>query len=348
MMSVETFYDNLAKTKKTWLVTGCAGFIGTNLVKKLLELKQKVIGLDNFSIGLKANIDLLQTYKKDFPQASFDFIEGDICNLQDCFKASKGVDYILHQAALGSVPRSIEDPITSHASNVSGFINMIWAAVESKVQRFVYASSSSIYGDHPTLPKVEHSIGNPLSPYAANKLINEIYAHVFTRSYGIESIGLRYFNVFGPHQQPDGPYAAVIPKWLGLMLQQKPITIFGDGETSRDFCFINNVVQMNLRAATTANPEAVNQEYNVAYHRQTTLNQLFFMLKEMLLEVDNNLNVQDPIYADFRPGDVRHSLADISKAQKLVGYEPIEDIESGLRKSIRWYVEDFKHRQNKS
>ncbi|MCB9025391.1 MAG: SDR family oxidoreductase [Bdellovibrionaceae bacterium] len=345
-MSSENFYADLSKIKKTWLVTGCAGFIGTNLVKKLLELNQNVVGLDNFSTGLKGNIEYLHSYKNKYSQASFNFIEGDIRNVNDCQKSVQGMDYILHQAALGSVPRSIEDPISSHNSNVTGFINMIWAAKEARVKRFVYASSSSIYGDNPALPKVEKNIGNPLSPYAATKLMNEIYAQVFTKSYGIETIGLRYFNVFGPHQQPDGPYAAVIPKWLGLMLEQKPITIYGDGETSRDFCFINNVVQMNLRCATTTNENAVNQEYNVAFRRQTTLNQLFFMLKEMLGEANKELKIQDPIYQDFRSGDIKHSLADISKANQLVGYEPTEDVEAGLRKSIKWYIDDYKIRQN--
>ncbi|MCB0355977.1 MAG: SDR family oxidoreductase [Bdellovibrionales bacterium] len=345
-MNSQEFYQKIAQQNKKWLVTGAAGFIGSNLVKKLIELGQSVVGLDNFATGLRSNIQFLNKLADENSTASFHFIEGDICNVQDCFKAVKSVDYILHQAALGSVPRSIKDPISSHQANVTGFINMIWAAKEVGIPRVVYASSSSIYGDNPNLPKVEHSIGKPLSPYAATKLMNEIYADVFAKSYNIETIGLRYFNVFGPHQQPDGPYAAVIPKWLGLMLDKKPITIFGDGETSRDFCFVDNVVQMNLRCATTQNSSAVNQEYNVAYHQQTSLNQLYFMIKEMLEAQEQTLKIQDPLYEDFRPGDVRHSLADISKAQKLVDYEPTDDIESGLRKSIKWYIANHKAKGN--
>ncbi|MDC0980123.1 NAD-dependent epimerase/dehydratase family protein, partial [Bdellovibrionales bacterium] len=255
-------------------------------------------------------------------------------------KVVRSVDYVLHQAALGSVPRSIKNPIASHQTNVSGFLNIIWACKEADIKRIVYASSSSVYGDNENLPKVESSIGKPLSPYAATKLMNELYAAVFTKTYGIEAIGLRYFNVFGPHQQPNGPYAAVIPKWIGLMLEGKSITINGDGETSRDFCFIDNVIQMNLRAATKA--EAANQEYNVAFHQQTSLNKLYKMLKSMLAQEEPELKILAPKYEDFRPGDVRHSLADISKSSKQVGYEPMDNIESGLKKSIKWYIQNHK------
>ena len=345
-MSQEDFYADLAKEKKTWLVTGCAGFIGTNLVKKLIELNQNIIGLDNFATGLKSNIEFLNDLASKNSDCGFEFIEGDICQLEDCQRAVENADYVLHQAALGSVPRSIKNPIASHQANVSGFLNMLWATKEAGIKRIVYASSSSIYGDNPNLPKVENSIGKPLSPYAATKFMNEVYADVFSKTYGIETIGLRYFNVFGPHQQPNGPYAAVIPKWIGLMLEQKPITIFGDGETSRDFCFIDNVVQMNLRCATTINKAAVNQEYNVAYHRQTSLNSLFTKIKEMLISEESNLEIHDPNYEDFRPGDVRHSLADINKGNSLVGYEPTDDIESGLKKSIKWYIANHKSMEN--
>ncbi|MCB0391661.1 MAG: SDR family oxidoreductase [Bdellovibrionales bacterium] len=345
-VAIDDFYNELAETKKVWLVTGCAGFIGTNLVKKLISLNQKVVGLDNFSTGLKSNIEFLNQLASTNPNSSFEFYEGDIRALEDCQKAMSDVDFVLHQAALGSVPRSIKNPLASHESNVSGFLNVLWAAKESGIQRVVYASSSSIYGDNPNLPKVEHSIGKPLSPYAATKFMNEVYADVFAKTYGLETIGLRYFNVFGPHQQPNGPYAAVIPKWIGLMLEQKPITIFGDGETSRDFCFIDNVVQMNLKCATTKNKNAANQEYNVAYHQQTSLNQLFYMIKEMLMELEPNINFHEPQYEDFRAGDVRHSLADINKGSQLIGYEPTDDIESGLRKSIKWYIENHKSMGN--
>lgn len=340
MTSVEDFYAAIKSNSQKWLVTGCAGFIGTNLVKKLLELNQQVVGLDNFSTGKKENIDLLKKLAETQPLSTFHFYEGDICKTEDCLRVVEGVDIILHQAALGSVPRSLLDPIASHQANVTGFINILWAAKNQNIKRIVYASSSSVYGDSPKLPKVEDQIGNPLSPYAATKLINEIYAHVFQRSYGLELIGLRYFNVFGPHQQPDGPYAAVIPKWIGAMLDDKPIQIFGDGETSRDFCFVENVVQMNLRAATTKNAKAVNQEYNVAFHQQTSLNQLYSMIKTKLCSKIPNIEVKNPSYEDFRPGDVRHSLADITKSQELLDYKPSDDIESGMDKSISWYIQD--------
>ncbi len=345
-MSLEDFYSSISKEKKTWLVTGCAGFIGTNLVLKLMELNQNVIGLDNFLTGLKSNIEFLKDKASNNTNTSFKFIEGDICNLASCTEAMASADYVLHQAALGSVPRSMGDPIASHTNNVTGFLTMLWAAKEAGIKRVVYASSSSVYGDNEKLPKVEDNIGKPLSPYAATKLMDEIYADVFAKSYGIETIGLRYFNVFGPHQQPTGAYAAVIPKWIGLMLDGKSITINGDGETSRDFCFIDNVVQMNLKAATSTNEEAKNEAYNVAYHEQTSLNQLFEMLKSMLKNELSDLNVSDPIYEEFRPGDVRHSLANIDKASNLVDYKATDDIRGGLKKSIKWYIENHQSMEN--
>jgi UDP-N-acetylglucosamine 4-epimerase len=344
-MSTEEFYSELQKTKRKWLVTGCAGFIGTNLVKKLLELGQEVVGLDNFATGLRENITHLEAYTKDY-SGSFDFIEGDITNKDHCLKATSGVNVVLHQAALGSVPRSIELPLDSHNANVTGFMNMIWAAKENKVTRFVYASSSSVYGDEETLPKVEDNIGNPLSPYAATKFMDEVYADVFARCYGIETVGLRYFNVFGPHQQPDGPYAAVIPKWIGAILDGNEISIYGDGETSRDFCYIDNVVQMNLRCGLVEDPEAFNTVYNVAVFQQTSLNELFGIIRELISAEKADLQIADPNYQDFRPGDVRHSLANIEKAKNLVGFEPKVDVLTGLKRSIKWYIENHKHRES--
>lgn len=326
------------ESNETWLVTGCAGFIGSNLLEALLRQGQTVIGLDNFATGFQHNLDQVRDAVGGEAWARFRFIEGDIRDLETCRRACEGVDRVLHQAALGSVPRSIEDPITSHSTNVTGFLNMLVAARDAKVQRFVYAASSAAYGDWPGLPKVEDQIGRPLSPYGAGKYMNELYADVFGRNYGLEAIGLRYFNVFGPRQDPDGAYAAVIPKWIAAMLRGDAVYINGDGETARDFCFIDNVVQANLRSATTRNPEAVGQVYNVAVGDSTTLNQLFELLRSMLSRRDAGFSCPDPIHRDFRAGDVRFSRADIGKARRLLGFEPTVRARDGLERALEWYV----------
>jgi UDP-N-acetylglucosamine 4-epimerase len=322
----------------TWLVTGVAGFIGSNLLEALLKLNQRVVGLDNFATGHQRNLDEVQGLVTPEQWAHFNFIQGDIRNLDDCQHACLGVDYILHQAALGSVPRSVADPIATNATNITGFLNMLVAARDAKVKRFVYAASSSTYGDHPALPKVEDTIGKPLSPYAVTKYVNELYADVFAKTYGLQSMGLRYFNVFGPRQDPNGAYAAVIPKWISSMIKAEPIYINGDGETSRDFCFIANVVQANLLAATAENTEAVNQVYNVAVGDRTTLNELYAQLKTNLLPLYPHLEDASPVCRDFRAGDVRHSLADISKAATRLGYAPTQRIGQGLALAMPWYI----------
>lgn len=322
----------------TWLITGVAGFIGSNLLETLLKLNQRVVGLDNFATGHQRNLDEVQALVTPEQWINFRFINGDICNLDACQKAATGVDYVLHQAALGSVPRSVADPISTNVTNISGFLNMLVAARDAKVKRFVYAASSSTYGDHPGLPKVEDAIGKPLSPYAVTKYVNELYADVFAKTYGLQSTGLRYFNVFGPRQDPNGAYAAVIPKWIASMINGEPVYINGDGETSRDFCFIENVRQINLLAATSENPEAINQVYNVAVGERTTLNQLYEQLHLNLLPSYPHLQGAQPVYRDFRAGDVRHSLADISKASKLLCYQPTHRIGDGLKVAMGWYV----------
>lgn len=320
-------------------MTGVAGFIGSNLLETLLKLNQRVVGLDNFVTGHQRNLDEVQTLVSTTQWANFSFINGDICNLSDCQKAVTGVDYVLHQAALGSVPRSVAAPITTNATNISGFLNMLVAARDARVKRFVYAASSSTYGDHPALPKVEDTIGKPLSPYAVTKYVNELYTDVFGKTYGLQSIGLRYFNVFGPRQDPNGAYAAVIPKWICSMIQNEPIYINGDGETSRDFCFVNNAVQANLLAATVPSTVATNQVYNVAVGDRTTLNQLYEQLQLNLLPSYSHLQGAKPVYREFREGDVRHSLADISKSANLLGYQPTHRIGDGLKLAMDWYIQ---------
>ncbi|MDM1695102.1 Vi polysaccharide biosynthesis UDP-N-acetylglucosaminuronic acid C-4 epimerase TviC [Thiopseudomonas alkaliphila] len=327
----------LKRAPKTWLVTGVAGFIGSNLLETLLKLDQTVVGLDNFATGHQHNLDEVQGLVSAEQWARFSFIEGDIRNLADCQQACAGVDYVLHQAALGSVPRSINDPILTNSANITGFLNMLVAARDAKVQSFTYAASSSTYGDHPALPKVEANIGNPLSPYAVTKYVNELYADVFARTYGFNCIGLRYFNVFGQRQDPNGAYAAVIPKWTAAMIQGEPVLINGDGETSRDFCFIENTVQANLLAAATDNPAAKNQVYNVAVGDRTTLNDLFTAIQSALA-ANGVLYEQAPVYQEFRAGDVRHSQADVSKARELLGYAPEFVIKDGIAKAMPWYV----------
>ncbi|MCK5726507.1 MAG: SDR family oxidoreductase [Thiotrichaceae bacterium] len=333
----------LKHTQSTWLVTGVAGFIGSNLLEVLLRHGQKVVGLDNFSTGYSHNVGMALAdsgLTVEQVEEQFTFIEGDICNIDDCHKACEGVDYILHQAALGSVPRSIEDPARTNNTNINGFLNMLIAARDASVRRFVYAASSSTYGDHPDLPKVEENIGNPLSPYAVTKYVNELYANVFATTYGLESIGLRYFNIFGKRQDPQGAYAAVIPKWVNSLLKNEPVYINGDGETSRDFCYIDNTVQANILAALSPS-EAANKTYNVALHDRTSLNELYALIVERLQQRGIPLEGVAPMYRDFRAGDVRHSLADISKAKKNLGYQPSHRIMQGLDESMDWYIADL-------
>ena len=331
----------LTEQPASWLVTGVAGFIGSNLLETLLKLNQQVVGLDNFSTGFQHNLDEVKANVTAQQWDAFRFVEGDIRDTQTCHGACKDMDYVLHQAALGSVPRSIEDPLTTNANNINGFLNMLVAARDAKVRRFVYAASSSTYGDHPGLPKVEEKTGKPLSPYAVTKLVNELYAEVFARTYGFETIGLRYFNIFGKRQDPDGAYAAVIPKWFGGLLEKETVFINGDGETSRDFCFIDNCVQANILAATATDSEAANQVYNVAFGERTTLTSLYDLIREKVAARFPAVAEAQPVYRDFRAGDVRHSLADISKAQKMLGYNPEYSIRDGLNEASEWYLQHF-------
>lgn len=323
---------------KVWLITGVAGFIGSNLLEALLRLNQRVVGVDNFSTGFVHNLNEVQRSVSIEQWNNFKFIEGDVSSFNDCEKVCTGVDYVLHQAALGSVPRSIENPIATNASNITGFLNMLTAARNAKVQSFTYAASSSTYGDHPALPKVEENIGRPLSPYAVTKYVNELYADVFAKVYGFECIGLRYFNVFGKRQNPEGAYAAVIPKWTGSMIKGDPVYINGDGETSRDFCYIENVIQINILAASSKDVTARNQVYNVAVGDRTTLNDLFKHLKTEL-HTQGVIYTDIPIYREFRNGDVRHSQASIEKASKLLGYAPKYRLADGIREAMPWYCE---------
>jgi len=332
--------DQLRHRPATWLVTGVAGFIGSNLLETLLALGQRVVGLDNFATGHQHNLDEVESRARAEAWRRFRFIRGDIRDLATCHEACASVDYVLHQAALGSVPRSIEDPLTTNAANITGFVNMLVAAQDARVRRMVYAASSSTYGDHPDLPKVEEKIGNPLSPYAVTKLVNELYAGVFARAYGFNTIGLRYFNIFGQRQDPEGAYAAVIPKWFAGLLRNEPVFINGDGETSRDFCFIDNCVQANLLAAT-ADDTAAGQVYNVAFGERTTLNELFHLIRERVSARVPAATKSEPVYRDFRAGDVRHSLADIGKAARLLGYRPEYSVRTGLDQAAEWYINRF-------
>jgi UDP-N-acetylglucosamine/UDP-N-acetylgalactosamine 4-epimerase len=334
----EQLQQSLRGTPRTWLVTGAAGFIGSHLVETLLGLGQQVVALDNFATGHRHNLDDVRANVGDKAWSRLRFIEGDIRRLDDCRQACQGVELVLHQAALGSVPRSLADPVTTNEVNIGGFLNMLVAARDAGAARFVYAASSSTYGDHPGLPKVEHAIGNPLSPYAVTKYVNELYASVFGRSYGMASVGLRYFNVFGPRQDPEGAYAAVVPRWAASMLRGETVFINGDGQTSRDFCFVANAVQANLLAATASAPEALNEVYNVAVGDQTTLNELHAMLGEQLSLHRPGLEVPAPVYRDFRAGDVRHSRADIGKARQRLGYVPTHDIRAGMAVVAAWYA----------
>ncbi|PHR95987.1 MAG: Vi polysaccharide biosynthesis UDP-N-acetylglucosaminuronic acid C-4 epimerase TviC [Leeuwenhoekiella sp.] len=330
--------ESLAETPKTWLITGVAGFIGSNLLEHLLKLDQHVIGLDNFATGHQQNLDEVHRTVTNQQWARFSFVEGDICSVSDCTEVCQGVDYVLHQAALGSVPRSISDPLATNSANISGFLNMLVAARDSGVKSFTYAASSSTYGDHPALPKVEENIGKPLSPYAVTKYVNELYAEVFATTYGFKTIGLRYFNVFGKRQDPSGAYAAVIPKWTSAMIQGDDVFINGDGETSRDFCFVENAVQANLLAAAAV-ADAKNEVYNVAVGYRSTLNDLFEALKAALAD-NGKFYTKQPVYRDFRTGDVRHSQADIGKAANKLGYLPEFRILDGLAKAMPWYIEN--------
>lgn len=340
MVAYSKLLEILQDRPKTWLVTGVAGFIGSNLLETLLELNQRVIGLDNFETGFKHNLKEVEKLVSKQKWADFTFIEGDIRNLEDCHKACKGVDYVLHQAALGSVPRSINDPVATNATNINGFLNMLVAARDARVASFTYAASSSTYGDHPALPKVEERIGKPLSPYAVTKFVNELYADVFSKTYDFHSIGLRYFNIFGKRQNPNGAYAAVIPKWIASMLLDEEVYINGDGETSRDFCFIENAIQANLLAATSSG-NARNEVYNVAFGDRTTLNDLFKALQKSLAK-HGKCYEKNPSYREFRAGDVRHSLANISKSTDKLGYRPLFNIIEGIDNAMPWYVENAK------
>ena len=336
MTKYEEIKIDLQANPKTWLITGVAGFIGSNLLEHLLKLNQTVVGLDNFATGHQHNLDEVKSEVSEDQWNRFSFIEGDIRNLVVCKQAVNGVDYVLHQAALGSVTRSIYDPATTNDVNISGFLNMLIATRDEKVKSFTYAASSSTYGDHPALPKIEENIGNPLSPYAVTKYVNELYADVFARTYNFNTIGLRYFNVFGKRQDPNGAYAAVIPKWTADMINHKEVFINGDGETSRDFCFIENTVQMNILAAT-ASDEMKNNVYNVAVGDRTTLNTLYKSLQHSL-SVNGIENHSTPTYREFRLGDVRHSQAEVAKAKNLLGYEPEYKIQQGIDKAMPWYI----------
>lgn len=339
MSRYEEVKQDLLNSPKTWLVTGVAGFIGSNLLETLLMLNQKVIGLDNFATGHQHNLEEVQQLVTKDQWSNFTFINGDIRKVENCHKACSGVDYVLHQAALGSVPRSINNPIATNETNITGFLNMQVAAREANVSSFTYAASSSTYGDHPALPKVEENIGKPLSPYAVTKYVNELYAEVFAKTYDFKSIGLRYFNVFGKRQDPNGAYAAVIPKWIDALIQSQDVYINGDGETSRDFCFIENAVQANILAAT-APTESKNEVYNVALGDRTTLNELYSALQKALAE-NGKVNEKKPVYREFRSGDVRHSQADIGKAASQLGYAPEYRILAGIAKAMPWYIKSI-------
>lgn len=337
MTRYESLLQELPLAPKNWLITGVAGFIGSNLLETLLKLDQRVVGLDNFATGYQRNLDEVQRSVSPEQWTRFNFIQGDIRNLEDCRQACEGVDYVLHQAALGSVPRSIDDPLLTNSANIDGFLNMLVAARDAQVKSFTYAASSSTYGDHPGLPKVEDQIGKPLSPYAVTKYVNELYAEVFAKTYGFTTIGLRYFNVFGKRQDPDGAYAAVIPMWTAAMIRGEDVFINGDGETSRDFCFIENTVQANLLAAITTSEETRNQVYNVAVGERTDLNQLFSAIQKSL-EKNSVPYDKNPVHRDFRIGDVRHSQADTNKIERLLGYSPKFGISEGIDCSMPWYV----------
>ena len=337
MNQFERVLTTLRANPKRWLITGAAGFIGSNLLEFLLDNLQVVVGVDNFSTGYQHNLDEVKSKVGPQKWAYFSFFEGDIQSLDLCQSVCKDIDYILHHAALGSVPRSIKNPIATNGSNITGFLNMLVAARDAQVSCFVYAGSSSTYGDDPALPKVEERIGNPLSPYAVTKYVNELYAKVFFNTYGLKTMGLRYFNVFGQRQNRQGAYAAVIPTWIVAMIKNEPVHIHGDGQTSRDFCFIENVIQANILAATSQT-QCGGEVYNVALNDSTSLNKLFIYLKDAFALHDIHYN-QEPNYLDFRPGDIQDSRADIGKAQQHFGYDPQYKIRAGIEKAVSWYIE---------
>ena len=338
MTAFDRARSELRASPRRWCVTGAAGFIGSHLVEALLGLDQEVVGLDNYATGRRQNVDDVLRAVTPAQAARFRMIEGDIREPDACRAACAGVELVLHQAGLGSVPRSMADPRTTHDVNVTGFINMLLAARDAGIARVVYASSSSVYGDDPTLPKREDRVGQPLSPYAASKVADELYAGVFGRAYGLGLIGLRYFNVFGPRQDPDGPYAAVMPRWFAALLGGGKIVIYGDGETSRDFCFVANVVQANILAALAVAPAAVGRAYNVACGERTTLNDLFALIRAQVARFRPEAATAQAEHADFRPGDVRHSLADVERAATLLGYEPTHRVREGLEAAAEWYA----------
>lgn len=338
MQTYQSVLEGIRSSPRSWLVTGAAGFIGSNLVETLLKLNQNVTGLDNFSTGHRTNLEQVRSAVAESQWKNFRFIEGDIRAVDTAREACRSADYVLHQAALGSVPLSMEDPLGCHQNNVNGFLNMLMAARAAGAGRIVYASSSATYGDHAGLPKVELEIGRPLSPYALSKYVNELYAGTFARCYGLESVGLRYFNVFGPRQDPNGAYAAVIPTWIAAMIRNDPVFINGDGETVRDFCHIDNVVQANLLAAVVEEPAAVDQVYNIALGERITLNQLFEVIRSLLEPRYSHLRDLSPVYREARPGDVRLSQADIEKAKRLLGYRPVRSVAEGLAHAADWYV----------
>ena len=341
MQNFSQICESLKRDPKKWLITGVAGFIGSNILETLLKLEQEVVGLDNFSTGQLSNLNQVERSIEADLWQNFTFLEGDICDFKFCEKSCEGIEIVLHQAALGSVPRSIENPLKTNDVNISGFLNILESAKNEGVKSFVYAASSSTYGDHPDLPKVENIIGNPLSPYAVTKYVNELYAEVYKRTYDFNSIGLRYFNVFGPKQNPEGEYAAVIPKWVKSIINNEEIFIFGDGKTSRDFCYIENVIQANILASTVQIEEAKNQVYNIAMNDSTSLNELFKLISEELQDSGINYKLQ-PKFLDFRKGDVRHSRADINKAISLLGYAPLFDVSKGIKSSMPWYIKNVK------
>ncbi len=341
MSIFENTKQNLLDKPQKWLITGVAGFIGSNLLESLLLLNQDVTGLDNFSTGHHHNLDQVRGLVTAEQWRKFTCVEGDIRDLEACVQVCAGRDYVLHEAALGSVPRSIEDPILTNANNITGFLNMLVASRDAGVRNFVYAASSSTYGDHPGLPKIEGQIGRPLSPYAVTKYVDELYADVFARTYDMRCIGMRYFNVFGRRQDPNGAYAAVIPKWFAGMIRGETLFINGTGETSRDFCYIDNTVQANILAACTDNDAAVNQVYNVAYGERTSLNELFDMIRKRVAPFHSAAAVAKPEYRDFRAGDVLHSLANIDKIKDCLGYTPEYSVQTGMDAAARWYVENL-------
>lgn len=338
LSAYEALKQRLTYHPETWLVTGSAGFIGSHLTKTLLELGQTVVGLDNLATGSRRNLELVAAEVGADAHKRFTFIEGDIRDLDACRAACTNARFVLHQAALGSVPRSIADPIRTHEANISGFLNMLVAARDAGAERFVYASSSSVYGDHPVLPKVEPNLGRTLSPYATTKLVNELYARNFWDLYQLEAVGLRYFNVFGPRQDPEGAYAAVIPKWIAAVQRGEPCRINGDGETSRDFCFVDNAVQANLLAATAQGDGIAGEAFNVACEARTTLNEVYRMIRGAVAARQPSMKLMDPEYGPERAGDVRHSLADVGRARARLGYEPEVQVADGLERTVGWFL----------